>query len=118
MTAFRLERGFIGRSKIEKFIGCYHGQNDGLLVKAGSGLLTLSIPASPGILPSVAKETLTADYNDLDSVTQLFEHHGQDIAAIIVEPVAGNMGLVLPETGFLQGLRALCDTYQSLLILD
>lgn len=118
MTAIRLARGFTGRSKIIKFNGCYHGHSDGLLVKAGSGLLTLGIPSSPGIPASVAEHTLTANFNDLEQTTQLFEAHGKDIAAIIVEPIAGNMGMVLPNPEFLSGLRALCDAYGAILIFD
>lgn len=118
MTAIRLARGYTQKSKIIKFKGCYHGHSDSLLVKAGSGLLTLGIPSSLGILPSTAEHTLVADFNDLDAVSQLFEQYGRDIAAVIVEPIAGNMGLVLPKPGFLSGLRTLCDTYASLLIFD
>lgn len=118
MTAIRLARGFTGRSKIIKFNGCYHGHSDSLLVKAGSGLLTLGIPSSPGIPVSISEHTLTANFNDLEQTARLFEAFGTDIAAIIVEPVAGNMGMVLPEPGFLQGLRALCDTYNAVLIFD
>lgn len=118
MTAIRLARGFTQKSKILKFTGCYHGHSDSLLVKAGSGVLTLGIPASPGILPSTAEHTLTANFNDLAETTRLFEQYGKDIAAVIVEPIAGNMGLVLPQNDFLSGLRALCDSYQSLLIFD
>ena len=118
MTAIRLARGFTNRSKIIKFNGCYHGHSDSLLVKAGSGLLTLGIPSSPGIPPSITEHTLTADFNDLEQTARLFEQFPTDIAAIIVEPVAGNMGFVLPTAGFLQGLRTLCDTYGAVLIFD
>ncbi len=118
MTAIRLARGFTNRSKIIKFNGCYHGHSDSLLVKAGSGLLTLNIPSSPGILADTAAHTLTANFNDLDAVTNLFEQHGSDIAAIIVEPIPGNMGLVLPNPAFLHGLQSLCRAYQSILIFD
>jgi len=118
MTAIRLARGFTGKNKIIKFNGCYHGHSDGLLVKAGSGLLTLGIPASPGIPASITEHTLTADFNDLAGVQQLFERYAHDLAAIIVEPVAGNMGFVLPKPEFLAGLRALCDEYQTVLIFD
>ncbi len=118
MTAIRLARGYTGRDKIIKFNGCYHGHSDSLLVKAGSGALTLGVPSSPGIPASFAEHTLVAEYNDLASVEKIFAEHGQQIAAIIVEPVAGNMGCVLPEPGFLQGLRKLCDDQQSLLIFD
>lgn len=118
MTAVRLARGYTNKTKIIKFNGCYHGHSDSLLVKAGSGLLTLGIPASPGVLPGAAEHTLIADFNDLDAVTELFAQNADDIAAIILEPVAGNMGLVLPNAGFLQGLRELCDKYNTLLIFD
>ena len=118
MTAIRLARGYTGKTKIIKFIGCYHGHNDNLLVNAGSGMLTLSIPASPGVLDSTVEHTLVADFNDLPHVARIFEQHSEDIAAIIVEPVAGNMGLVLPVDGFLSGLRDLCNTAKSLLIFD
>ena len=118
MTAIRLARGYTKKAKIIKFNGCYHGHSDSLLVKAGSGLLTQGIPSSLGILPSTAEHTLTADYNDLEATTQLFEQYGDDIAAVIVEPIAGNMGLVLPKHNFLSGLRSLCDHYETLLIFD
>jgi glutamate-1-semialdehyde 2,1-aminomutase len=118
MTAIRLARGYTGKNKLVKFNGCYHGHSDGLLVKAGSGLLTLGIPSTPGIPASITEHTLTADFNDLDQVEQLFIEYGQDIAAIIVEPVAGNMGFILPKANFLKGLRAICDKYNALLILD
>ena len=118
MTAIRLARGFTQRNKIIKFNGCYHGHSDSLLVKAGSGLLTLGIPSTPGIPASITEHTLTANFNDLDQTARLFEQYGNDIAAIIVEPVAGNMGFVLPKGNFLQGLRKLCDTYNAILIFD
>ena len=118
MTAIRLARGFTKKSKILKFKGCYHGHSDSLLVNAGSGLLTLGIPSSPGILASTAEHTLVADFNHLEETTQVFEQHGDDIAAIIVEPIAGNMGFVLPSPEFLAGLRTLCDQYKTLLIFD
>ncbi|MCP4270857.1 MAG: glutamate-1-semialdehyde 2,1-aminomutase [Gammaproteobacteria bacterium] len=118
MSAIRLARGFTSRNKILKFEGCYHGHADSLLVKAGSGALTLGEPTSPGVPADLAAHTLTARYNDLDSVTALFEKYGDNIACIIVEPVAGNMNCILPVDGFLQGLREICDQYQSLLILD
>lgn len=118
MTAIRLARGFTGKSKILKFNGCYHGHSDSLLVNAGSGVLTLGIPASPGILPSTAEHTLVCDFNDLAAAKALFEAHGDDIAAVIIEPVAGNMGFVKPTDAFLPGLRALCDEHASLLIFD
>jgi glutamate-1-semialdehyde 2,1-aminomutase len=118
MTAIRLARGYTGKNKIIKFNGCYHGHNDSLLVKAGSGLLTLGIPSTPGIPASITEHTLTADFNDLRQTAQLFEQYAGDIAAVILEPVAGNMGFVLPKPGFLEGLRNLCDSYSSLLIFD
>lgn len=118
MSAIRLARGFTGRDKILKFEGCYHGHADALLVKAGSGALTLGVPSSPGIPEDFAKHTLTMEYNNLDSVKQAFEQHGDDIACIIVEPVAGNMNCIPPIEGFLEGLRTICDQYQSILIFD
>ena len=118
MTAIRLARGFTNRDKIIKFNGCYHGHSDSLLVKAGSGLLTLGIPSTPGIPASITEHTLTANYNDLEQTARLFEQYGSDIAAIIVEPIAGNMGFVLPKPEFLQGLRQLCDLYGAVLIFD
>lgn len=118
MTAIRLARGFTQRNKIIKFNGCYHGHNDSLLVKAGSGVLTLGIPSTPGIPASITEHTLTANFNDLEQTAQLFEQYENEIAAIIIEPVAGNMGFVMPKPGFLQGLRELCDKYQALLIFD
>lgn len=118
MSALRLARGFTGRSKVLKFEGCYHGHADGLLVAGGSGLATLSIPDSPGVPPSYAAETLVAPYNDLDAVGALFGKHGADIAAVIVEPIAGNMGVVLPAAGFLEGLRELCTQHGALLVFD
>jgi len=118
MSAIRLARGYTKRNKIIKFIGCYHGHSDGLLVQAGSGALTFGHPSSPGVPASVVEHTLLAPYNDLAAVENLFSHYGDDIAAIIVEPIAGNMNCVLPNTGFLAGLRKLCDRYQSVLIFD
>lgn len=118
MTAIRLARGFTKRDKIIKFNGCYHGHSDGLLVKAGSGLLTLGIPSTPGIPESITQHTLTADFNNLDEVSQLFEKYPHDIATVILEPIAGNMGFVLPKPGFLKGLRDLCTQYGALLIFD
>ncbi len=118
MTAIRLARGYTHRNKIIKFNGCYHGHSDSLLVKAGSGLLTLGIPSTPGIPPSITEHTLTAEYNNLDQTIRLFEEYKKDIAAVIVEPVAGNMGFVQPSYKFLQGLRQLCDTYGAVLIFD
>lgn len=118
MTAIRLARGATGRDAIVKFEGNYHGHADSLLVKAGSGALTLGVPSSPGIPADIAKHTLTATYNDLESVEALFSEHGKQIACIIVEPIAGNMNFVKPADGFLQGLRALCDANGSVLIFD
>lgn len=118
MSAIRLARGYTGRAKVIKFDGCYHGHSDGLLVKAGSGALTLGTPSSPGVPAAIAHETLVAEFNHLDSVAALFQQHAADIAAIIVEPIAGNMNMVKPSAGFLQGLRALCDQHGSLLIFD
>ena len=118
MSAIRLARGYTGRDKIVKFEGCYHGHVDSLLVKAGSGALTLGVPNSPGIPASLAEHTLTLDYNDIDSVRQTFAELGEQIAAIIVEPVAGNMNCIPPVPGFLEGLREVCDTYGSVLIFD
>ncbi|GGP59671.1 glutamate-1-semialdehyde 2,1-aminomutase [Shewanella algicola] len=118
MSAIRLARGFTNRDNILKFEGCYHGHADCLLVKAGSGALTLGQPSSPGIPEDFAKHTLTATYNDLDSVRAIFEQHPDDIACIILEPVAGNMNCIPPVEGFLQGLRAICDEFGALLIID
>ncbi len=118
MSAIRLARGFTNRDKILKFEGCYHGHADSLLVKAGSGALTLGQPSSPGIPADFAKHTLTADFNDLTSVKALFEAYPDDISCIIVEPVAGNMNCIPPADGFLQGLRDICDQYKALLIFD
>lgn len=118
MSAIRLARGFTGRDKILKFEGCYHGHADSLLVAAGSGVATLGIPSSPGVPADFARHTLTAAYNDLAQVKALVEEHGTDVAAIILEPIAGNMGCVPPQAGFLEGLRALCDRHGMLLIID
>ncbi|PSV52597.1 glutamate-1-semialdehyde 2,1-aminomutase [Photobacterium sp. GB-1] len=118
MSAIRLARGFTGRDKILKFEGCYHGHADCLLVKAGSGALTLGQPSSPGVPADFAKHTLTATYNDLDSVREAFAAHPEEIACIIVEPVAGNMNCIPPVPGFLEGLRDICDEFGALLILD
>lgn len=118
MSAIRLARGFTKRDKFIKFNGCYHGHADSLLVAAGSGVMTLGIPSSAGVPDSVVQHTLTADFNNLEQVAALFKQHGNEIAAIVVEPVAGNMNLVLPTPGFLQGLRELCDQYGALLIFD
>ena len=118
MSAIRVARAATKRDKILKFKGCYHGHTDSLLVDAGSGALTLGIPSSPGVPKGVASDTLVANYNDLDSVKHLFRTHRQKIAAVIVEPIAGNMGVVLPANGFLEGLRELCNQNDSLLIFD
>ncbi|AZZ94644.1 glutamate-1-semialdehyde-2,1-aminomutase [Hahella sp. KA22] len=118
MSAIRLARGFTGRDKIVKFEGCYHGHADSLLVKAGSGALTLGIPDSPGVPASVAEHTLTLTYNDAVMVREVFARHGDEIAAIIVEPVAGNMNCIPPEPGFLETLRTVCDEHGSILIFD
>jgi glutamate-1-semialdehyde 2,1-aminomutase len=118
MSAVRLARGYTGRNKIIKFEGCYHGHADAFLVKAGSGLATFNIQAVPGVTPGVAEDTLTAPYNDLDAVKSLVSAHPDSIAAIIIEPVAGNMGCILPAPGFLEGLRQLCDQAGIVFILD
>ncbi|MDC0584634.1 glutamate-1-semialdehyde 2,1-aminomutase [Bacteroidales bacterium] len=118
MSALRLARGYTGRDKVIKFAGNYHGHADSFLIKAGSGAMTLGVPDSPGVTAGTAKDTLTATYNDLDTVKQLFEQNKNEIAAIILEPVAGNMGVVLPQEGFLKGLRDLCDQHGTLLIFD
>lgn len=118
MSAIRLARGFTGRDDIVKFEGGYHGHSDSLLVKAGSGALTLGVPSSPGIPKDLAKHTITLNYNDLDQVKEAFQASGNDIACIIVEPVAGNMNCVPPIEGFLEGLRELCTEYGSVLIFD
>lgn len=118
MSALRLARGYTGRSKILKFEGCYHGHGDSLLIKAGSGVATLGLPDSPGVPEGIAKNTITVPYNDLDGVKTAFEKFGEDIAAIIVEPIAGNMGVVPPLPGFLEGLREMTEQYGALLIFD
>jgi glutamate-1-semialdehyde 2,1-aminomutase len=118
MSAIRLARGYTGRDKILKFDGCYHGHADSLLVKAGSGAATFGVPTSPGVPADFAKHTLTATYNDLEEVRQLATTHRGEIACIILEPVAGNMGCVAPRPGFLEGLRQLCDEEGILLIVD
>ncbi len=118
MSALRLARGATGRSGIIKFEGCYHGHGDSLLVKAGSGLLTFGVPTSPGVPAELAKHTLTAQFNDLASVAALFDAHPGEIAALIVEPVAGNMNCIPPVPGFLEGLRDLCTRHGALLIFD
>ena len=118
MSAIRLARGFTKRDKIIKFSGCYHGHSDSFLIAAGSGLSTFGVPNSPGVTQGTAKDTLLANYNDLGSVSALFEANKNEIAAIIVEPVAGNMGCVPPLSGFLEGLRQLCSDNDALLIFD
>ena len=118
MSAIRLARGYTGRDKIVKFEGCYHGHSDSLLVKAGSGALTLGVPTSPGVPVALAEHTITLAYNDLEQVKEAFAHVGHQIACIIVEPVAGNMNCVPPKAGFLQGLRQVCDEYGAVLIFD
>src|ERR1044072_2932943 len=118
MSAVRLARGFTGRNKIIKFEGCYHGHADSFLVKAGSGLATFNIQTVPGVTAGVANDTLTCAYNDLDAVKQLVAEHHNEIAAIIIEPVAGNMGCILPQDGFLEGLRAICDLQGIIFIMD
>lgn len=118
MSAIRLARGYTNRDKIVKFEGCYHGHADSLLVKAGSGALTLGVPSSAGVPASLAEHTLTLIYNDLDSVRECFAELGEQIACIIVEPVAGNMNCIPPSEGFLQGLREICDQYGAVLIFD
>jgi glutamate-1-semialdehyde 2,1-aminomutase len=118
MSAIRLARGYTGRDKILKFEGCYHGHADSLLVKAGSGALTMGVPNSPGIPADFAKHTLTVSFNKLDEVEAVFAECGDQIACIIVEPVAGNMNCIPPVEGFLEGLRAVCDKYGAVLIFD
>ncbi len=118
MSAIRLARGYTRRDKIIKFIGCYHGHSDGLLVKAGSGVMTAGVPDSLGVPAGCTGDTLSARYNDLESVEEHFKRCGEEIAAVIVEPVAANMGVVLPKEDFLPGLRSLCDQYGALLIFD
>ncbi len=118
MSAIRLARGFTGRDTIVKFEGCYHGHEDALLVKAGSGALTLGVPSSPGVPADLARHTLTLPYNDLDAVRDTFARMGEEIACIIVEPVAGNMNCVPPVPGFLEGLREVCDASGALLVFD
>ncbi len=118
MSAVRLARGYTGRDKVIKFEGCYHGHGDSFLIKAGSGALTLGEPNSPGVPADFARNTLTADFNDLQSVQELFLNYKNEIAAVIIEPIAGNMGVIPPANGFLEGLRSLCDQHGSLLIFD
>lgn len=118
MSALRLARGYTGRDIILKFEGNYHGHGDSLLIKAGSGVATLGLPDSPGVPSSVAKNTITVPYNDLEAVSEAFNQHGKDIAAVIIEPVSGNMGVVPPKEGFLQGLRKITEDHGALLIMD
>lgn len=118
MSAIRLARGFTGRDKIVKFEGCYHGHSDSLLVKAGSGALTLGVPTSPGVPVALAEHTITLSYNNIEEVREAFAHVGHQVACIIVEPVAGNMNCVPPVVGFLEGLREICDEYETVLIFD
>lgn len=118
MSAIRLARGFTGRDKIVKFEGCYHGHSDSLLIKAGSGALTLGVPSSPGVPAGLAEHTITLEYNDIDAVDRAFSELGEQIACVIVEPVAGNMNMVPPEPGFLESLRDACDNAGAVLILD
>ena len=118
MSAVRLARGYTSREKIIKFSGCYHGHSDAFLIQAGSGAVTFGSPNSPGVTQGTAKDTLLANYNDIDNVTQLFEANEGEIAAVIIEPVAGNMGCIPPEPGFLEGLRYICDQNDALLIFD
>ncbi len=118
MSAIRLARGHTGRNKIVKFEGCYHGHSDSLLVKAGSGALTFGVPTSPGVPTVLAEQTITLTYNDIEGVKQVFQEVGEEIACIIIEPVAGNMNCIPPIPGFLEGLRQVCDEYDTVLILD
>ena len=118
MSAIRVARGFTGRNKIIKFVGCYHGHSDSLLVKAGSGAATFGEPSSPGVTPGTATDTIALPYNDIFAVEKIFEECGEEIAAVIVEPVAGNMGLVVPKKNFLPGLRKITKKYGALLIFD
>ncbi len=118
MSAIRLARGITGRNNILKFAGCYHGHSDGLLVGAGSGASTFGVPSSKGVPLDFAKHTILAEYNDLEGVKNIFKQYGDTIACIIVEPVAGNMGVIRPVKGFLEGLRDICTQYESLLIFD
>ncbi len=118
MSAIRVARGYTGRDKIIKFEGCYHGHGDSFLIKAGSGALTFGTPSSPGVTKGTAKDTLTASYNDLEGVQQLFDEHKGEIAALIIEPVPGNMGCIPPADGFLQGLKKICASEDTVLIFD
>ena len=118
MSAVRIARAATSRDKIIKFEGCYHGHADAFLVQAGSGATTLGVPTSPGVPAAAAEDTLLARYNDLESVQRVVDRHAGSIAAIFVEPIAGNMGLVPPRDGFLEGLRAICDRHGMLLVFD
>lgn len=118
MSAIRLARGYTGRSKIIKCEGCYHGHSDGLLAKAGSGVATLGVPDSAGVPPGTTQDTIIVPYNNLDAVEQTMRAAADEVACVIVEPIAGNMGVVVPKSGYLSGLRALCDKYGALLIFD
>lgn len=118
MSAVRLARGYTGRDKIIKFEGCYHGHGDSFLIAAGSGAMTMGAPDSPGVTKGTAKDTLTLPFNDIEKVEKLLSQVGNEVAAIILEPVAGNMGCILPKEGYLQGLRSLCDQYGIVLIFD
>lgn len=118
MSAVRLARGFTGRDKIIKFAGCYHGHSDSFLIQAGSGAVTFGSPNSPGVTQGTAKDTLLAEYNNLDQVREIFEANKDEIATVILEPVAGNMGCIPPAEGFLEGLKDLCEAYGALLIFD
>lgn len=118
MSALRLARAYTNRNKIVKFVGCYHGHHDSLLVKAGSGAATFGVPDSPGVPPAIAGNTITVNYNDEQALIEAFAQNGEEIAAVIIEPVAGNMGLVLPKEGYLEKVRAITEEYGSLLIFD
>ncbi|AZQ43822.1 glutamate-1-semialdehyde 2,1-aminomutase [Nonlabens ponticola] len=118
MSAVRLARGFTGRDKIIKFAGCYHGHSDSFLIQAGSGAVTFGSPNSPGVTAGTAKDTLLAPYNNLDAVKEIFEKNIEQIACVIIEPIAGNMGCIIPQDGFLEGIRELCDAHGSLFVFD
>ena len=118
MSAIRLARAYTGKAKIVKFNGCYHGHGDSFLIKAGSGSATFGVPDSAGISPNVVKDTISLPFNNPDEVIKIFKRQGREIAALIVEPVAGNMGLVLPDSGFLKTLREVTQHYKALLIFD